>query len=148
MADEVLESCLNNFRDYNMKSYLSMREELALVSSQLCSIEQSTFWSMENIGKALWTAAMLSIYDTDNSTNESVNTEKVSGKKRSREPKRKESEEDQKSVESQESVGVLPVEESQVDVSSSSKIELKRTLSGRVRKDVERYGQRSVGGSK
>ena len=129
MADEVLESCLNNFRDYNMKSYLTMRETLALISTQLNSNEQTTtLWSMENIGKALWTAAILSVYETKEPPNETI---VITGTKRSRGSKSEDSEV-KKNEEAKESVESL--EESQEDVNSSSRKELKRSLSGRIRK--------------
>jgi hypothetical protein len=83
MSDEVLEACLNNFRDYNLKSYLVMRERLSALSSQLCAVEHSPFWTMENVGKALWTAAVISTHTKRQTKQSQVLS--VSGTKRSRE---------------------------------------------------------------
>jgi hypothetical protein len=125
-----------------MKSYLSMREELAVVSSQLRSFEQSNFWSMENVGKALWTAAMLSIYDTDSLRSESVDTGNLSGRKRSRDPKGSLTthQAQEQELEGEEEKEEKKLEESKEPVEVIGREELKRTLSGRIRKDVERYG--------
>lgn len=124
MADEVLESCLQNFRDYNMKSYLLMRSKLLSTSSELC-VEDPT-WTMENIGKALWTFAVLSV--NDRSSAESNDTESASkvSKKRSRVENSRETQ--------TEDIG----RKNDEPPASKAKVQ-SRTLSGRVRKEVDRF---------
>lgn len=129
MADEVLESCLQNFRDYNMKSYLLMRSKLSSASAGLCAIDPT--WTMENIGKALWTVAVLS---ANVAPFEPKDIENSSGKKRTRDRDMKE---EQNEV--MESKSERPEDQSDNEV-RPPKV-LTRTLSGRIRKEIERYGQ-------
>lgn len=60
MSDEALETCLDNFRDYNMKSYISMRESLLTITSQINSIDN--LWNVEDTEKVIFTISKLLIH--------------------------------------------------------------------------------------
>lgn len=73
MADEVMEAALPaEKRDYTSKIYDKMCSALTKKAKQL-----GGSWSAENVGKALWTKAILSSDDTTNTTT------KVTGKRES-----------------------------------------------------------------
>lgn len=68
MADEVIEST-NQSREYTLSTYLIMQDLLLLKSNELTNEtnekELLQIWTPEDVGKSLWTVAMISIYKPD-----------------------------------------------------------------------------------
>jgi hypothetical protein len=73
MADEVIEVVLNK-RDYTMKSYVQIQCELTRKAEELNRLTKNKFWNAEDVGKALWTKAMLS--SLPSTTDPDVSSEK------------------------------------------------------------------------
>jgi hypothetical protein len=65
MADEVVEA-VSCKRDYTMKVYKQVRTALIRKADELssCAVEGSTHvvWTAEEVGKALWTRAIMAVY--------------------------------------------------------------------------------------
>jgi hypothetical protein len=68
MADEVIEST-NQTRDYTINTYLIIQDLVLLKSNELTKEtndkELLQIWTPEDVGKALWTVAMISIHKPD-----------------------------------------------------------------------------------
>lgn len=63
MADEVIEATCNCKRDYTLKIYRLMRDAcIAKATKLLEEGRDGTLWTAENVGKALWVKAMITIY--------------------------------------------------------------------------------------
>ena len=60
MADEVMEAVLNGQRDYTAKIYCAMRTALVEKAEQL-----GEGWTAEDVGRALWTKAVLCTEEAD-----------------------------------------------------------------------------------
>ena len=65
MADEVLEAATEHKRDYTLKSYEVMQSVLVSKADALNTSGPvgNNVFNAECIGKALWAAAMTSVYD-------------------------------------------------------------------------------------
>lgn len=70
MADEVLESVNSESREYSMRSYTVMREQLLAKAAEL-----GGDWNTELVGRAMWTCGVIESYELEKKS-------KLSGKKR------------------------------------------------------------------
>jgi hypothetical protein len=60
MSDEVLEAATERKREYTLKAYQRLQEVLTKKASKL-----GRDWTAEKVGKACWTAGMLSVWETE-----------------------------------------------------------------------------------
>ena len=63
MADEVLECVNGKKREYSLRAYEDMQPRLVSKAKELNTRDSNkSDWTAEDVGKALWTAGILSVY--------------------------------------------------------------------------------------
>lgn len=62
MADEVIEATTDFGRKYDRKTYLSLRPVLISKAEQLNKLQTNHHWTAEDVGKAIWVRAKMTIF--------------------------------------------------------------------------------------